>query len=77
VFSSFTLVGPGAFAPHTVSSLASRLLVFTGDKEASAGGVRRMVENLPDARHVTLRDYALLGWTDMVAERTDEIGSPP
>jgi ubiquinone/menaquinone biosynthesis C-methylase UbiE len=75
VFSSFTLVGPGAFAPHTVSSLASRLLVFTGDKEASAERVRRIVEGLPDARHVTLRDYAMVGWTDMVADRTDEIGS--
>ena len=75
VFSSFTLVGPGAFSPHTVSTLASRLLVFTGDQEASAERVRRVVENLPDARLVTLRDYALVGWTDMVAERTDEIGS--
>jgi len=75
VFSSFTLVGPGAFAPDTVSSLASRLLVFTGDREASAERVRRIVEGLPDARHVTLRDYAMVGWTDMVAERTDEIGS--
>lgn len=75
VFSSFTLVGPGGFDPRTVSSLASRLLVFTGDKEASAERVRRIVENLPDARLVVLRDYALLGWTDMVAEHTDEIGS--
>jgi ubiquinone/menaquinone biosynthesis C-methylase UbiE len=75
VFSSFTLVGPGGFAPHTVGSLASRLLVFTGDKEASAERVRRIVENLPDARLVRLRDYAMVGWTDMVAERTDEIGS--
>ena len=75
VFSSFTLVGPGGFAPHTVSSLASRLLVFTGDKEASAERVRRIVENLPDARLVTLRDYAMVGWTDMIADRTDEIGS--
>jgi ubiquinone/menaquinone biosynthesis C-methylase UbiE len=75
VFSSFTLVGPGAFAPHTVSRLASRLLVFTGDQEASAERVRRVVENLPDARLVTLRDYSLVGWTDVVAERPDEIGS--
>ena len=76
VFSSFTLVGPGAFAPHTVSRLASRLLVFTGDQEPSAERNRRVfVENLPDARHVTLRDYALLGWTDVVADRTDQIGS--
>src|SRR4029453_18215722 len=75
VFSSFTLVGPGVIAPHTVSRLASRLLVFTGDQEASAERVRRVVENLPDARLVRLRDYALVGWTDVIAEHPDEIGS--
>jgi len=75
VFCSFTLVGPGVIAPHAVSSLASRLLVFTGDQEASAERVRRVVGSLPDARLVTFRDYALLGWTDVVADRTDELGS--
>ena len=75
MFSSFILVGPGVIAPHTISRLASRLLVFTGDQEASAERVRRVVESLPDARLVTFRDYALLGWTDVVADRTDEIGS--
>jgi ubiquinone/menaquinone biosynthesis C-methylase UbiE len=75
VFSSFTLVGPGAIGPHLVSRLASRLLVFTGDQEASSERVRRVVEDLPDARLVTFRDYALVGWTDVVAERTDEVGS--
>ena len=75
VFSSFTLVGPGAIGPHLVSRLASRLLVFTGDQEASSERVHRVVEDLPDARLVTFRDYALVGWTDVVAERTDEIGS--
>ena len=33
------------------------------------------MERVPDARLVTLRDYAILGWTDLVTERTDEIGS--
>jgi SAM-dependent methyltransferase len=75
VFCSFILVGPGVIAPRTVSSLASRLLVFTGDQEASAERVRRVVESLPDARLVTFRDYALVGWTDVVADRTDEMGS--
>jgi len=58
-----------------VSRLASRLLVFTGDQEPSAERVRRFVEGLPDAGLVRLRDYALLGWTDVVADHTDEIGS--
>jgi ubiquinone/menaquinone biosynthesis C-methylase UbiE len=75
VFCSFILVGPGVIAPDSVRSLASRLLVFTGDQEASAERVRRVVESLPDARLVPFRDYALLGWTDVVADRTDEMGS--
>src|SRR5215471_13026679 len=75
VFSSFTLVNPGGVAPHTVSRLASRLLVFTGDQGPDAERVRRVVENLPDAGLVTLRDYPVLGWADVVADRTDEIGS--
>jgi 2-polyprenyl-3-methyl-5-hydroxy-6-metoxy-1,4-benzoquinol methylase len=33
------------------------------------------MESVPDARLVTLRDYAILGWEDLVADRTDEIGS--
>ncbi len=75
VFCSFILVGPGVIAPHAVSRLASKLLVFTGDQEASAERVRRVLESLPDARHVTFRDYPLLGWTDVIADRTDEVGT--
>ena len=75
VFSSFTLVGPTGVAPHTVSSLASRLLVFNGDQGPVAERVRRVMEGVPDARLVTLRDYSILGWEDLVADRTDEIGS--
>jgi ubiquinone/menaquinone biosynthesis C-methylase UbiE len=75
VFSSFTLVGPLGIEPHTISRLASRLLVFNGDQGAPAERVRRVVENLPDARLVTLGDYPILGWADLVADRTDEIGS--
>jgi len=74
-FDSFTLVGPGTFPAETVRNLSSRLLVFTGDKEGSAERVRRVVESLPNARHVAFRDYALLGWNDVIADHLDEIAS--
>jgi hypothetical protein len=72
---SLTLVGPPVVDPNTVGRLASRLLVFNGDQGPRAEKVRRAVESLPGAHLVTLRDYAILGWTDVVADRTDEIGS--
>lgn len=75
VFSSLTLVGPVGIEPHAVSRLASRLLVFNGNQGPVAERVRRTMESVPGARLVTLRDYSILGWTDLVAERTDEIGS--
>jgi ubiquinone/menaquinone biosynthesis C-methylase UbiE len=75
VFLSLTLVGPTAVNPHTVGRLAPKLLVFNGDQGPLAERVRRVVESAPGARLISLRDYAILGWTDVVAERTDEIGS--
>ncbi len=75
VFSSLTLVGPTGIDPHTVMSLSSRLLVFNGDQGAWAERVRRTMENIPDARLVTLRDCNIVGWTDLIADRIDEIGS--
>lgn len=72
---SLTLVGPGAFAPDSVRSLSSRLLVFTGDQESSSARVRSVLENLPGARHVVFRDYALLGWNDVIADHLEKVGS--
>ncbi len=72
---SLTLVGPAVVDPNTVGRLASRLLIFNGDQGPRAEKVRRAVESIPGAHLVTLHDYAILGWTDVVADRTDEIGS--
>jgi 2-polyprenyl-3-methyl-5-hydroxy-6-metoxy-1,4-benzoquinol methylase len=75
VFTSLSLVAPTALDPQTVGPLASRLLVVNGDQGPPMERVRRAVESVPNARLATLRDYAILGWTDVVADRTDEIGS--
>ena len=75
VCSSVTLVGPGGISPQSISGLSSKLLVFTGDQEPSAERNRRIMQDLPDARHVTLHNYAILGWTDVVADRTEEMGT--
>lgn len=75
VFASLTIVGPTAVDPQTVDRLAAKLLVVNGDQGPIAERVRRVVERVPDARLVALRDSATFGWTDVVADHTDEIGS--
>lgn len=72
---SLTLICPMALDPQTVTHLASRLLVVTGDQGPQAEGVRQVVERVAGAHLVTLRDYPIFAWTDMVADRTDEIGA--
>ena len=75
VFSSLTLVGAASIDPRTTATLGSRLLVVNGEKGANAERVQRAVERIPGASLVTLPNYAFLGWSDAVADRTDEIGS--
>lgn len=75
VFASLTIIGPTAVDLQTVDRLAAKLLVVNGDQGPIAERVRRVVERVPDVRLVTLRDYAILGWTDVVADHRDEIGS--
>ena len=72
LLSSLTVVLSGV-DPNKVSSLASRLLVFTGDKGKFPERVRRAVESLPGATLVTLHDVP--AWSDVVADYTDEIGT--
>jgi ubiquinone/menaquinone biosynthesis C-methylase UbiE len=72
---SLTLLCPGGIDPSALGALASRLLVLTGDQERRAEVVRRVMANVPDATLTALRNYSALGWTDVVADRTDEIGS--
>ncbi len=71
---SLSLVCPMAVDSDTVSHLASRLLVVGGDQGPPAERVQRAMERIPEARFVTLRDYAFAAWTDVAADRTEEIG---
>jgi ubiquinone/menaquinone biosynthesis C-methylase UbiE len=75
VFSSLTLVGPSAVDPQTVERFAAKLLVLTGDQGPTAEMVRTAMDRVPDAHLVSLPGYSILGWTDVVADRTDEIGA--
>jgi hypothetical protein len=73
VFASLTVIG--GFDPQPVERLADRLLAVTGDQGPVAVTVRSAIDRLPGAQLVALRDYNLLGWSDLTAERTDELGA--
>jgi len=75
VFSSLTLVGPASIDPRTTETLGSRLLVVNGEKGANAERVQRAVERIRGASLFTLPNYTFLGWSDAVADHTDEIGA--
>jgi ubiquinone/menaquinone biosynthesis C-methylase UbiE len=75
MMSSLTLVGPMNIPPDVIDRLKPRLLVINAEHGQTAEGIRRAVEASPRLRLVTLRDYTILGWTDVVAERAEEIGA--
>ena len=70
---SLTVLG-GSFDPRTVEQLAAKLLVVIGDQEPNAKAVSDSVNRLPGAQLVTFRDYEIRAWSDVAAERTDELG---
>jgi hypothetical protein len=53
--------------------LSSRLLVVTGDQGPGARRVHAVLPDLPRAETAVLRGYAGLTWSDLAAERGDEI----
>lgn len=73
-FSSLTLVGPASIDPRTIETVSSRLLVVNGEKGANSERIQRAVGGMPGASLLTLSNYAFLGWSDAIAERTEEIG---
>jgi SAM-dependent methyltransferase len=72
---SLTLVCPASMDPRALPTLASRLLVLTGDRGPAAGRVRELLADLAGATSTTLNGYESMMWSDMVAERTAEIGA--
>jgi SAM-dependent methyltransferase len=74
VFSSFTVIAGPSFDPRAVEPLAAKSLVVTGDRGRAAEAARGGMDRLPGAELVTLPDYEIQGWSDVAAERADELG---
>ena len=73
VISSLTVAG-GSFDRRAVEHLAAKLLVVTGDQGPIAEAVKDSMNRLPGAELVRLDDYEIRAWSDVAAERVDELG---
>ena len=75
IVSSLTLICPMVMNLSALRANAPRLLVLTGDQGRPAEEAQRAVASLPGATLITLGDYFSPPWADMIADRTEEIGS--
>ncbi len=73
--SSLTLVSPWGFKLGALRGNASRLLIISGDQGRPAEEVRRAVQNLSGATVINLNGYFSTNWADVIADRTDTVGS--
>ena len=71
--SSLTLICPNGVASDSLRNVEPRTLILSGDRGVSFDSLP--LDNLPDAQVGLLPDYETLGWTDVMADRTDEISS--
>jgi 2-polyprenyl-3-methyl-5-hydroxy-6-metoxy-1,4-benzoquinol methylase len=70
---SLTVVCPSALDPNDLSAVASRLMVFTGDRGPHPERLRRSLAGFRDAALITLSDYLAETWADVIADRTQEV----
>src|SRR6266850_2697236 len=71
--SSLTLLAPMAVSAPMLGELGARLLVIADDQGPFAERVRLGVGRVPAAQLAVLNQYSALGWTDVVAERADDV----
>src|SRR5262245_20182173 len=72
---SLTLVCPSALYPSDLRAVAPRLLVFTGDQGARPERLRRSLADLDGSTSVALADCLGETWSDVAADRTQEVGA--
>jgi ubiquinone/menaquinone biosynthesis C-methylase UbiE len=55
------------------TALAGRILMIAGDRGLTHDATTRAAARLPGAARLVLADYDAFGWSDAIADRTDEI----
>jgi SAM-dependent methyltransferase len=72
---SLALICPTGFDPAVVRPLADRLLLIHGDCGPNAPRASESSSPVPGSFDLPLRDYFEADWSDVLAERTDEVGT--
>jgi SAM-dependent methyltransferase len=70
---SMILVSPFRLPTEPFRAFDDRVLLYSGDRGPNSAGMQRLLHDLPRSRSVTLQDYADAAWSDVVADRRDEI----
>ena len=76
LFASLALVCPTALDPNDLSTLSCPLLLFTGDQGPRPERLRRSVATFRNAAVIQLPNYLGETWSDVIADRTTEVGVP-
>lgn len=76
LIASLTLICPTALDPNDLSAVSAPIMVFTGDQGPRPERLRRAVAALRNAAVTELPDYLGETWSDVIADRTREVGVP-
>jgi SAM-dependent methyltransferase len=75
LIASLMLVSPRGFRHDLLSPLEFRLLLLTGDHGPIARQVGSSIAKRPTAKHVALKAYENAIWSNIAADRTNEVAS--
>lgn len=75
VIASLALICPWDFQASQLAQLEDRLFVFSGDQPVDGERAIQVMQELPAARHVIVPGYTPLGWTDIIKDHTEQLGS--
>ena len=67
------LIVPTRLDAGPFAGVADRLLMISGDKGLTVDTTGRAAARLPGAKRHVLADYEAAGWSDVVADRADEV----
>jgi hypothetical protein len=71
--SSLTLLNASRFPLEALATLASRMIVFSGDKGLAGEATRHAKASFLECEIIEFPNYPAMIWTDMAADHTEQI----